>query len=179
MPTQAFVKAFSANYKGFQQRFLEWAGKLEPNAEATYIERQEVLADMMVALRKHGRTYRTIEAFRDAARRNQLEIQYSKGQIKWSTGSNTDLYFSRIDGGLMTEEELFLQERHGAPLPDIVCHYLPSTILRTRFYKSAGEIEHEMLFEPAEGSAASAASPLTGMKEPALRAKQLSGAVHE
>lgn len=146
---KAFPQAFSANYDGFQARFLEWAAKLEPNPQATYIERQEVLADMLIALRKHGIVCNTIDAFRTAAARNQIEIQYSKGQIKWSTGKDTRLYFSRIDGQLLTSDQLFLQARRGAPLPDIVCRALPGTVLRTRFYRSGNDVEHEMLFEPA------------------------------
>ncbi len=158
----AFVQAFSANYKGFQDRFLEWAAKLEPNEEATYIERQEVLADMLMALRKYGISCTSMEAFRSAAQRNQIEIQYSKGQIKWSTGKDTALYFSRIDGSLMSPDELSLQPRRGAPLPDIVGRCLPRTVLRTRFYRSGTEVEHETLFEPAGGSATLPASDLKG-----------------
>lgn len=149
---KAFVQAFSANYKGFQDRFMEWAAKLEPSEEATCIERQEVLADMLMALRKYGITCTSIESFRSAAQRNQIEIQYSKGQIKWSTGKDTSLYFRRINGKLMTADELSLRPRRGAPLPDIVSRCLPHTVLRTRFYRSGAEVEHETLFEPVNAS---------------------------
>lgn len=161
---KAFVQAFSANYRGFQDRFLEWANKLEPNAEATCIERQEVLADMLMALRKYGITCTSIESFRSAAGRNQIEIQYSKGQIKWSTGKDTSIYFSRIDGKLMTADELSLRPRRGAPLPDIVSRCLPHTILRTRFYRSGSDVEHETLFEPADAPSTSRA-PSTAMPQ--------------
>ena len=98
---------------------------------------------MLLALKRYGTSCKTIDAFRTAAQRNQIEIQYSKGQIKWSTGKDTNLYFSRIDGQLLSAQELSLHSRRGAPLPDIVCRCLPSTILRTRFYRAGAEIEHQ------------------------------------
>ena len=157
-PDQAFVLAFSGNYPGFQDRFLEWAATLQPTVEATYIERQEVLADMLVAMHSYGRWFDDIETFRNSVARAGLEIQYSKGQIKWSSGKDTSLYFSRIDGDLFGPTELYVQPRRSAPLSDVVCRCLPKNLLRTRFYKVADRIEHEVLIE----STAPPARPMTG-----------------
>ena len=159
-PDLAFVQAFSGNYPGFRDRLLEWAAGLQPTAEATYIERQEVLADMMVALRGYGRTFDDMNSFRDATTRAGLEIQYSKGQIKWSSGRDASVYFLRVDGTEFPPGQLFLQARRTAPLPDIVCRCLPGSILRTRFYKAADRIEHELLIETANATTRTMASPL-------------------
>ena len=159
-PDLAFVQAFSSNYAGFRERFLEWAANLQPTPEATYIERQEVLADMLVALRGYGRLFDDIDTFRDAATRAGLEIQYSKGQIKWSSGKDASVYFQRVDGSAFGAGQLYLQARRTSPLPDIVCRCLPGSIFRTRFYKTSDRIEHELLIEPAAAPVRPLASPL-------------------
>jgi hypothetical protein len=153
--TAAFEQAFSNNYAGFQLRFLEWAKALTPTPEAEYIERQEVLGDMLVALDTYGRAAGDIAEFRRSAARMKLEIQYSKGQIKWSSGKDTDKYFSRVDGTLLKPDELFLQDRRSAPLPDIVCRAVPNAVLRTRFYRNGRVLEHELSEAPIQLLAAS------------------------
>ena len=156
-PELAFSQQFSTNLKNFRERFDEWAISLEPTIEATYIERQEVLGDMLLAMYEHDRSFTSMAEFREAVRRARLRIDYSSGQIRWSSGDDTGLYFSKTDGSAFNTEELFLQARRGAPLPDIVCETLPNTTLRTRFYRSGTRILHEMLFEPRlPGSAAGA-----------------------
>lgn len=115
--------------------------------EAVYLERQEVLADMAVAMQGYGRTFGNIEQFRAAVSRAHLKIEYAKGQVRWSSGDDALLYFQRTDGSLMDADELYLEPRSTAPLPDIVCRPLADTVLRTRFYRSAGKIEHERIIE--------------------------------
>jgi Protein of unknown function (DUF1570) len=166
-PDEAFVQAFSANYKGFTERFLDWAAKLQPTEEATYIERQGVLADMMAAMKQeYDRSYEEVEDFRKAVEKAKLEIHYSKGQIKWSSGKDTSLYFVKMNGSPFSGRELYLQARRGAPLPDIVCRCLPNSLLRTRFYMAGKQIEHELLIEAVQaGTGKPLASPLLRLEK--------------
>ena len=147
---QAFAEAFSANYKGFNDRFLDWAGKLQATDEASYIEHMGVLGDMLVAMDGYGKAFGDIEPFRKDVEKAQLEIRYSKGQIKWSSGKDTNLYFRRLGGEPFAPADLLLQPRRGSPLPDIVCRCLPNIVLRTRFYTAGDHIEHELLIESSD-----------------------------
>lgn len=154
----AFTQSFSSNFDDFRDRFNEWAANLEPSVEATYIERQEVLADMLIAMHDKNQTFTSIRQFRDTVERTRLRIDYSRGQIRWSSGDDASLYFSKMDGTPFDEAELYLQPRRTSPLPDIVCKALPNTALRTRFYRTGNQLRHELLFEPI-GQAPPAPSP--------------------
>lgn len=162
---QAFAQAFGGNYKTFRDRFNEWAKTLSPTTEATYIEQQDVLADMLVAMHSYGKHFKSMTEFQKAVAASKLSIQYSSGHIRWSTSPEPGPYFSRTDGSPFTPEELYLETRRSSPLPDIVCRCLPNTILRTRFYQSGGKIEHELLFEPLSVPAP-LASPLRRANRP-------------
>lgn len=147
-PSQAFERAFSANYKGFGEMFRQWAANVQVTEEAEYIENQGVLADMLVAMDGYQKHFDDVASFRRAVAKIKLEIHYSKGMIKWGTDKETDRYFSRRDGKLFGENDLYFQSRRNAPLPDLVCRCLNGSALRTRFYKVGDRIEHELFIEP-------------------------------
>src|SRR5687768_2636457 len=50
----AFTEAFSPNVEGFQSRFVEFASQLTATEEATMLERQEILAQMLELLHARG-----------------------------------------------------------------------------------------------------------------------------
>ena len=52
-----FREAFSDNIRGFQDRFNEYAAALEPTSEATLMDRQGVLGDLLAELAKRGRRF--------------------------------------------------------------------------------------------------------------------------
>ncbi len=143
----AFETAFSANYEGFQAKFLAFVASLRPSPEATYIERQEVLGDMLIALDEHAKPVKDVLSFRQTVRQVNVHIQYSRGQIKWATEKDTSVYFSNLAGRLFDANELYFSARRSAPLPEIVCRFSPASQLRTRFYAAGKEIEHETSIE--------------------------------
>ena len=84
-PDAAFRAAFSANVAGFHDRFIEWADALRPTPEAALIEHEGVLADLLAELKSRGRTFATLDEFRAACRSEGWQINYARGDLKWST----------------------------------------------------------------------------------------------
>lgn len=146
-PQQAFTQAFSTNIDGFQERFLEYINNLKPTTEAVFVERQEVLADMMIALKEHGQPVNDIDAFRQVLVDESVRLRYSKGNVQWSTETDPNIYFRDANGRSMSRQQLYFSPRGGAPLPDIVCQPMDSLRLRTIFHDGAGKIDHETLLE--------------------------------
>ena len=144
----AFTKAFSDNIEGFEQRFTEYVRKLAPTREAACIDNQTVLADLLVRLQERGRSFDSIDAFREHLRRNKVRLHYTRGALTWTTAADPSVYFSDPDGRVMGAAQLFFQLRDGAPMPDLVCRALDGVQLRTRFYASAENVTFEILVEP-------------------------------
>jgi hypothetical protein len=147
-PEQAFTRAFSGNIDGFQQRFVEYARDLTPTLEASYIENQTVLADLLMAMRDRNQFFETIEAFRDELLKGRYRLEYTRGGLSWSTADDLRVYFSDPQGRLMNDQQLSFYPRHDASLPDIVCRAVDHIQLRTRFYDRSGSIEYEVLVQP-------------------------------
>ncbi len=146
-PDAAFTAAFSDNIAGFQQRFVEYARQLQPTLEATYIENQGVLADMLSALKSKGLTFDSVDAFRDRLQTGGYRMQYSKGPIRWSTAEDVTIYFMDPQGRLMNASQLHFKYRRGAPLPDLVCRALEGLQLSTRFHENGPGLEYEVLVD--------------------------------
>lgn len=148
-PADAFAEAFGTDVRGFQDRFLEYARGLRPTAEATLIENQDVLADLLVDLDRRGRRFEDMDSFRRFIRNGRFRINYTAGDLHWETSSDTDRYFSDPDGRRFAPDDLYLSLRTGSPLPDIVCRYENRWLLRTRFYDTDGRgVDHDLLIEP-------------------------------
>ncbi len=144
----AFVTAFSPNYEGFRRHFNDWAAGLTPTPEAVMIERQNVLADLVVSLNEHGKQFDDIQAFRRAVTTGGYQLQYTKGDVKWKTDARLDNYFSNADGQLLTPRQLYFAPRTTASTPgDIVCECAESVQLRTHFYQLSGKWWHESKIE--------------------------------
>jgi hypothetical protein len=144
---EAFRLAFSANVKGFQDRFTEWAHTFKATEEATMIERQGVLGDLLYELNKRGKKFPDFYAFKRSAVTGGYRMHYAKGELQWDTDANLAVYFADINGKALPPEQLRFEQNTSAPLPDIVCR-CPSYQLRTRFYQTGDKIEHEVLVEP-------------------------------
>ena len=147
----AFRDAFSDNIDGFQSRFLEFARTLSATPEATMIERQDILADMLIALDDRGKRFDTIDEFRDALSAGGYRMAYQKGDVRWSTDPDPTTYFNNLDGTPLTRDEMYLEPHTGGALPDLVLRAPRQIKLRTRFHDSPNHrIEHEVLVdEPA------------------------------
>jgi hypothetical protein len=148
-PQAAFNEAFSPNVDGFQARFEEFAGKLEATPEASMIERQTVLADLLAEFARSGKRFDDVRSFREDVIEHDTRLRYEKGQIKWQTSPDQRVYFSDLSGRLLEGNELYFDRRGTSPLPDLVCRASDALRLRTRFHDtSGGRIEHEVLCEP-------------------------------
>jgi hypothetical protein len=147
----AFEQAFSSNLTGFQSRFAEYAHALQATPEATMIERQEVLGDILISLKRHNWTFDRLSDLRDAAVRSNFSMTYYNHHgMRWSTDPDVSVYFSDSQNRVLDERDLYLDPRASAPLPDIVCHATDRLQLRTRFHPSTDEerkIEREVLVE--------------------------------
>jgi hypothetical protein len=152
-PQEAFNVAFAGNLAGFQKRFVEYARELRATPEATLIENQEVLADLLSELRNRGKTFDTIADLRQAAVRGGYQMHYTRGQLKWSSKADLTTYFRDLDGRPFDADQLYLSPRTGAPLPDIVCRYSDKIQFRTRFHDDGKQTEHEVVVESVSRSA--------------------------
>ncbi len=149
----AFEQVFSANIEGFQKRFVEYARAMTPTPAASYVERMEVLGDMMLELRGAGAArWQGIDEFRDAVRQGRLRLQYTKTQVKWITDPDPERYFRDLDDRTLIPDRLSLSPRRSSELPDIVLDFSQSLRLRTRFHSAAdGKWEREVLSEARDG----------------------------
>ena len=149
----AFRSAFGQNIEGFEKRFVEYARQLKPTPQATLLENQDVLGDLIVELKRLGKQYDSVDALRDAVVQGRYRLTYTRGALKWTTDDDVGVYFSDATGHPFRADQLFFQDRRGAPLPDLVCRYSPEMQFRTRFFVENGKIEHEVLTEPVTKAA--------------------------
>ncbi|WP_428938665.1 DUF1570 domain-containing protein [Fontivita pretiosa] len=154
----AFVAAFSDNIDGFQDRFVEYARTLQPTPQATFLEYQRILGDMLVMLEAREQRFEDAVQFRDYLIAGGLRLRYSKGQVQWSTETDPRVYFLDAQGRLMNSEQLLFSPRGGAPLPDLIARPIDGFQFRTIFHyaptppanKSGApnrQIEHETIIE--------------------------------
>lgn len=146
-PSDAFVDAFSDNFEGFEQRFMEYARTLRPSREATFLEYQGVLADMLIMLDKEGQRFDDIDEFRAYLTDGRMRLRYTKGDVQWSTATDPMTYFRDAAGRLMQRDQLYFSLRGGAPLPDIVCRPIDGLQFRTIFHDAADRPDHETIIE--------------------------------
>jgi hypothetical protein len=82
----------------------------------------------------------------------RYRLRYTRGQVTWTAEPAS--YFRDSAGVAFGSDQLFLQPRKGAPLPDLVFHHPYSKIgLRARFYKEGEKMQHEVLVEGPRGQA--------------------------
>jgi hypothetical protein len=149
----AFAGAFAGgNVKGFQDRFVEYARDLQPTAAASLIERQEVLGDFLIELKKKGRTYKQVSDFRKDCVRGRMSMTYFGDHgLGWQTDPNVEIYFCDVNDRPMGDSEMYFNEStsaYNSPLPDLICRGGERFQLRTRFYVGpTNRIEHEVMIE--------------------------------
>ena len=150
----AFSLAFGTNIDGFHDRFAEYARKLGATPEATLIENQGVLADLLIDFDRNGHRFDDIAALRRFVARGHYKMHYSRGDLAWDTASDMTCYFADLSGKVFSPDDLYLSPRTGAPLPDMVCRCADSLVLRTRFHDTDnGAVDHELIIEPLRSSA--------------------------
>ncbi len=149
--TDAFNECFSNNILGFQQRFLEYTQTLRPTNEAAMMERQDILADMLIALDGRGQRFNAVKEFKDALAAGGYRMQYQKGDVRWNSDPDPRTYFNNLDGTPLEGDQMYFEPRTGAAIADLVLHAPGQIKLRTRFHDAPEHrIEHEVLVdEPA------------------------------
>ena len=150
----AFREAFGNNIEGFERRFVEYARQLRPTSQATLMEYQDVLGDLIVELHKIGKTFDSVAALRAEVEQARYKLTYKRGAMEWSTHDDVGVYFRDQNGEPYRDDELFFQPNRRNPLPDLVCRYSADLQFRTRFHLEDRRIEHEVLVEPVPRSAA-------------------------
>lgn len=148
----SFREAFSAKIRHFQDRFFEYARGLKATPEATLIERQGVLADLLIELSARGHRFDDMREFRRLVLGGKYRLHYSRGELEWDTDRQISTYFCDPAGRQFDADELFLAS-HPGQLPDIVCQCGPHLRLRTRFHEQADQSDHELLIEPIQPTA--------------------------
>ena len=147
-PARSFQLAFGSNVAGFQDRFVEYARTLRPTPEATMIENQGVLADLLVDLAKEGKHFEDVESFHKYVIHGHFKLHYHVGTLEWDTNPDFNVYFSNLDGGRWASDDLYFSTRSDAPLADLVCRYSGNLTLRTRFYDSGqNRLDHDLSIE--------------------------------
>ena len=120
---------------------------LQPTAEATFMEQQTILADLLVVLQEKGQRFDSIDTFREFLVDQGTRLRYTKGDIKWSTAADPSVYFRDAAGRTMSREQLYFSTRAGAPLADMVCKPIEGLQYRTIFHDGRAGIDHETLIE--------------------------------
>ena len=146
-PDDAWRASFGGNFAGFEQRFREWAGIVQPTPLAAAMERQEVIADMLVLLDEKQIRFDSVEALRSHLRTSRPRLHYTRGTIKWSTDADPLVYLRDSAGRDLDPSAVQFSPRAGAPLPDLVIRPAAGLQLRTRFLCESGGIEHETTVE--------------------------------
>lgn len=151
----SFRQAFGNNIEGFESRFVEYARQMRETPQATLLENQDVLGDLIVELKKIGKTFDSVGALRADAAQNKYRMTYKRGALRWSTNEDITDYFRDAGGEPFGPDELFFERSARGPLPDLVCRYSSAHQFRTRFYldTATGRIEHELIVEPVKRSA--------------------------
>jgi hypothetical protein len=143
----AFQRAFSDNYDGFQQRFLEFTRSLQPTSEALFMERQSILADLLMGCAQHGKRFDEMDPFRKFLLASGYRVHYTKGAVQWNSSEDPTVYFLDLSSELMNRDQLYFSFRTGAPLPDILCEPIPGLTFRTIFHEADPRPDHETIVE--------------------------------
>jgi hypothetical protein len=149
-PEEVYQSTFGRNLEQFQDSFSEWALNVQPTPEATVLERQDTLGELLpFAVKQDRRSSKDMAIFRNTVVSHEDYIQYTRGHMKWTTSKQPIIYFSNLTGQVYSSRQLYFQASQETPLPDIVCHATDDLEIRTHFYHGDGKIEHEVYIEPA------------------------------
>ena len=83
--------------------------------------------------------------FRNFVTASGMRITYKAGGVTWKTDRG-DVYFRNLNNDIWQDNQLFFERRRDGE-PDIVCIPDGKTTMRTRFYGSGKDLEHELLFD--------------------------------
>lgn len=146
-PQDAFAEAFSPNIDGFEARFNEFAAQLAPTEEATMLQRQEILTQMILLLHQRDKRFDDIDELREFVTAVRYRLRYSRGNETYETDADPSVYFHGPDGQALSRDRLFFWRRPDAPIDDLVCRWKDGLQFRTRFFYAGERIEHDIVPE--------------------------------
>jgi len=129
-----------------QQRFSEYGVNLKPTPAAELLERQAVLADLMVELAARGPVPHQMSRVRRMLREGGYQIHYWRGSVQWDSQADVQVYFSDLIGRLFDSSVLFF-DAGNQPIPDIVCRWCDRYQFRTHFDLLSAKPEHQTSIE--------------------------------
>jgi hypothetical protein len=134
----AFEEAFSSNIEGFQQRFVEFARAQRPTPLSTVIERQQLLAELILVFHKQDRTFVDIDDLRRAC-----------DDLRFKDTNHPDpaLCFMDGEGRVLDSSRLFFEGRPQSAIPDVICRAKDRLQIRTRFSREGTTYGHETRLE--------------------------------
>jgi len=154
-PEAAFHDSFGTNLDTFRARFEDYALGLQPTAEASLIDRHDVLADLCSQLAVQGKRFSSVLEFRKTVEVMKYRLRYTRGEVSWT--AEPAAYFRDNAGVAFASDQLFFEPRKSAPLPDLVFNHPSYRIaVRARFFRAGERIEHEVLVEPIHSGATTA-----------------------
>ena len=119
---------------------------LKPTPAAELLERQSVLADLIVELAKRGPVPRQMPRVRRLLREGGYQIHYWRGSVRWDSQADVHIYFSDLSGDLLGSSDLFFDAGE-QPIPDIVCRWCDRYQFRTHFDFTSDKPEHQTSIE--------------------------------
>lgn len=151
-PQQAFISNFSGNIDGFEKRFIEWAGKLQPTPLAVYSDRVSKLAELVRLFKQDGREFDSVDTLRKHLQQGQFHLTEQRDGQTFTLDEDAMTYLCNLDGKPWPGQSLFFEKRPKSPLPDIVLREPSGSVIRARFYTSGQRIDHDLVFESTMAS---------------------------
>lgn len=143
----AFPKHFGTNLDGFRARFEQYVQALQPTGVAEMLDRQDVLARMLILLHGRGMSFDQMEQFREYVRRYGIVLHRTRNGVTWSTEADPGVYFVDTRGVWLDDRRLRFVIDPAGELPSLVRRPGDGLVYRTQFYRQDGALQHETLCE--------------------------------
>jgi hypothetical protein len=130
-------------------QFLDFAANLKPTPTAQLLERQAVLADLIVELSARDPVPHQMSRVRRLLREGGYQIHYWRGSVRWDSQADLQIYFTDLSNRLFDANALFF-EAGNQPIPDIVCRWCDRYQFRTHFEFTTEKPEHQTTIEPVK-----------------------------
>jgi hypothetical protein len=111
------------------------------------MERQSVLADLLMGCAAHGKQFEDLEDFHKFLQGSGYRVHYTKGAVQWTSSADPTVYFQDLSGQPMSRDQFYFSFRGGAPLPDIICEPIPGLTFRTIFHEADPRPDHETIVD--------------------------------
>jgi hypothetical protein len=145
-PQKSFESNFSSNYEGFENRFKEWASRLQPTPMAVYADRMSKLAELVRLFKDDGEEFDSVDALRAHLAKGRFHLTEQRDGQTYTYRENALTYLSDLSDKPWPADALRFDRRRG-PLADIVLRPPQGSAIRVRFFRTGEAIDHELVFE--------------------------------